>query len=97
METLTATKGRAAAIAAGAVGLVGTGVLALSTVAYLAGLSPAFAAAAVPGFLGWIIPFFLHRSMKVSKERAIVPKIEAQYDSIYNICRAGNEILKTCG
>lgn len=97
IESLNVSKGTAAAIAAGAVGLVGTGFLALSTFAYLAGLSPAFAAAAVPGFLGWILPFFLYRSMKASKERAIVPKIEAQYDSIYNICQAGNEILKTCG
>lgn len=96
IESLNASKGTAATIAASTVGLVGTVFMALSTFAYLAGMSPAFIIAAVPGFLGWIVPYFLYRSMRASKERAIAPKIEEQHDNIYSICQAGNDILRTC-
>lgn len=96
IESLNASKGTAATIAASAVGLAGTVFMALSTFAYLADMSPAFIIAAVPGFLGWIIPFFLYRSVKTSKEQAIAPKIEEQHDNICSICQAGNDILRVC-
>lgn len=93
IESMEATKGMTASVAASAVGLLGTACMAVSTFAYLAGMTPAFVIAAVPGFLGWIIPFFLYRHMKAAKERIIAPKIEEQHESIYGICKSGSELL----
>ena len=93
IESMTATKGMTAAIAASAVGLLGTAFLGISTFAYLAGMTPVFLIAAVPGFLGWIFPFFLYQKMKASRERAIAPKIEEQHETIYGICKSGSELL----
>ena len=93
IESMEATKGMTASVAASAVGLFGTACMAVSTFAYLAGMTPAFVIAAIPGLLGWIIPFFLYRHMRDAKERAIAPKIEEQYESIYEICKSGIKLL----
>lgn len=97
IESLEASKGMTASVVSVLVGVVGTACLAAATFAWLAGMTPAFLIAAVPGFLGWIIPYFLYRSMKASKERAIAPKIEAQHDTIYEICKSGSELFKNYG
>ena len=96
IESLEASKGMTASVASVLVGIVGTACLAAATFAWLAGMTPAFLIAAVPGFLGWIIPYFLYRSMKASKEQAVAPKIEEQHESIYDICKAGSELVKSC-
>lgn len=97
IESMEATKGMTATITASAVGLLGTVCMAVSTFAYLAGMTPAFVIAAIPGFLGWLIPFFLYKGMKASKERAIIPKIEEQYENIYGICKEGSNLLHANG
>lgn len=77
------------------VALVGTAFMALATFAAV-GEPPNYplsALLAVPGFLGWVLPVFLYRWLVRRRTKRLAPLIEAQYDTICEICEKGSRLL----
>lgn len=78
------------------VALAGTVFMALSTFAVV-GAQPNYPLSvllAVPGFLGWGTPLFLYRALVRRRTQKLTPLIEAQYDTICQLCEKGTRLLR---
>jgi len=91
LERSKATK---AFIAALVVGLIGSAFLAGATFSFIyLEMIPLMVILAVPGFVGWILPYFLYKRMISKRSAKVVPLIEQQYDSIYEVCEKAHGLL----
>lgn len=93
IESLEASLGMAATMAAVTVGLLGTAFLALATFSYLAGAIPFCIVMAVPGMLGWVAAPILYYQLKANRAHRIEAEIEEQQEKIDEICRAAYKLL----
>lgn len=48
---------------------------------------------AVPGFAAWLGVYFAHQKVKAFKRQQLQPKVEADFDLIYEICQKGSRLL----
>jgi len=94
IETLEKSKSVGAAVFAYAFGVVGTAFMAGSVFAYLGGILPLSIILAVPGFAGWIFPYFCYVQLRNKKVASVTPKIDAQYDIMYETCEKASSLLE---
>ena len=76
-----------------AIGLVGTAFMAGATFCYLGSFIIACVLLALPGFVCWGLAYPLYKKAIVKSNRTISPKIESQYDAIYESCEKANLLL----
>jgi hypothetical protein len=58
-----------------------------SSFSYLGGLYVPMVVLAVIGFVGWIAPYFVYEHARRSKTIQTAPKIEEQYELVYQLCK----------
>lgn len=68
------------------IGFVGTVFMGVSVFSYLGGMIPLCIITAIPGFVGWSVSYFMYKTSKNRRAKKVSPKIEQQYDNIYEIC-----------
>jgi len=91
---LERSKTTSAFITAMTIGLIGTAFLAGSVFALIyAEMIPLMIILAIPGFIGWYLPYMLYKRIKAKKSATVLPLIENQYDTIYDVCSQGHAML----
>lgn len=95
IDSLEASKTKAATAFSITTGVIGTGFMAGSVFAVTAEPPVIWLCVllAIPGFLGWILPYFVFQRIKNNKTQKVQPYIEEKYDEIYNICEKGHSLL----
>lgn len=74
-------------------GIVGTVFMAGSVFAYLAAMIPLCVILAIPGFIGWGLPYFLYKKFLKASTEKTNPKIDSNYDIIYEACEKASQLL----
>ena len=93
IEKLEQSRTTMASIAAFTIGIIGTALMAGSVFAFLAGMIPLSIVLAVPAFVGWALPYLSFVRIKNKRAEKIIPLIEQQYESIYEICERAHGLL----
>lgn len=94
IENLERSKTTSAFITAMSVGLLGCAFLAGATFAFIyANMIALMIALAVPGFISWLLPYYLYKKMCTKRNAIVIPLMDNQYDTIYEICEKGHALL----
>jgi hypothetical protein len=93
IEILEKSKTTTAGIAAFTIGIIGSAFMAGAVFAYLAGILPLMVVLAIPGFLGWLFPYFCYTEVKAKRVQKVSPLIDAQYDTVYDVCEKAHALL----
>ena len=94
IEGLEQSKTTTAFTTAMTVGLIGTAFLAGAVFAFIyAEMIPLMILLAVPGFIGWALPYQLYKKIQAKRNAKILPLIEKQYDTIYEVCEKAHSLL----
>lgn len=93
--SLEASKHVRAAVAAYAVGIIGTAFMAGSVFSVTAGKIVPCILLAVPAFLGWLLPYFLYQHVEKKKTEQVTLLIDQKYDELYTVCEKAHALLDT--
>lgn len=90
---LEGTKTNRGAIAAMAIGVVGTALLTGAVFAIVGGVIPLGVVLAIPGLAGWVLPYLVFRRLGQDTAARVTPLLEQQHDELYTICEKANGLL----
>ena len=94
IERLEQSKTTTAFTTAMTVGLIGTAFLAGAVFAFIyAEMIPLMILLSIPGFIGWALPYQLYKKIQANRTKKILPLIEKQYDTIYEVCEKAHSLL----
>ncbi len=95
LQALERSKTTASAMAALAIGLIGTAFLAGSVFAVTAQPPVIWLTVllGIPGLIGWIVPCFFYRNILRKRTEEIEPLKERTYDEIDQLCEKGSRLL----
>lgn len=74
-------------------GILGTVFMAGAVFTFIDGYIVACIGLAIPAFLGWGFPYFLFKKIRREEINKINPKIDKQYECIYDLCDQANALL----
>jgi len=76
------------------IAFIGTVFMALSVFSVTADKIALCVIFAVPAFIAWILPYFIYKAARNARSKKVAPRIEKQYDNIYDVCKQANALLQ---